>query len=495
MTLKNMDIEKNDHTPNITAEASTENVGEKGEGFSKKEILGEMKKQILIAVPLVLLNLSCGLMQMVGISFVGHLGVLPLSAASIANSFASMAGYTLSRGLGSTLETFCGQAYGAKQYRLLGIHMQRGMLIVLIISIPIAVMFSNAGEILKFLRQNHEIADEAGRYSRLLVPGFFAMALVECVVRFLQTQNKVNSLMIASGIATLVCIPISWALVFKTSLGIMGASMAISIYGWLLAFMLIAYILLSPSFKETWTGFSSETFHGIPKFLKLAIPATLMLSLEVWSLEIVVLLSGLLPNPKLEASVLSISFNMHMLTYMLPFGLSGAVSTRVSNELGAGRPQAARLAVYAAVFMVAMEGLGVATIIVSGRRYWGHLFSHDKELVKYVAHMMPILATSHFINAIQTVLSGTCRGCGWQKIGAFVNMGSYYIVGIPLAAVLAFVFHVGGKGLWIGITVAMFVQAICLSTITLCTDWDKQARIAMERVRSGLVAKEANVSS
>ncbi|XP_065850561.1 protein DETOXIFICATION 15-like [Euphorbia lathyris] len=109
-------------------------------------------------------------------------------------------------------------------------------------------------------------------------------------------------------------------------------------------------------------------------------------------------------------------FNMHMLTYMLPFGLSGAVSKRVSNELGAGRPQAARLAVYAVVFMVAIEGFTVATIIISGRRYWGHLFSHDKELVKYVAHMMPILATSHFTNAIQTVLSGTCRGCGWQKL-------------------------------------------------------------------------------
>ncbi|WCJ42396.1 MATE efflux family protein [Euphorbia peplus] len=493
-----MDVEKNEHhDPKTTPQASDEKVSENGDelGLRKKEIMREMKRQIFLAIPLVLLNLACGLIQIVGITFVGHLGNLALSGASIANSFASMAGFTISRGLGSTLETFCGQAYGAKQYRLLGIHMQRGMLIVLIISIPIAVMFSNAGEILKILRQNHEIADEAGRYSRLLVPGFFAIALVECLTRFLQTQNKVNAMMIAAGISTLVCIPISWVLVFKTRLGVMGASTAISIYCWLLALLLIAYVVLSPSFKETWTGFSRETFHGIPKFLKLAIPATLMLSLEVWSLEIVVLLSGLLPNPKLEASVLSICFNMHMLTYMLPFGLSGAVSTRVSNELGAGRPQAARLAVYAAVLMVAIEGLAMATIIISGRNYWGHLFSKDKQLVKYVAQMMPILAISHFINGIQTVLSGTCRGCGWQKIGTFVNLGSYYIVGIPLAAILAFVFHVGGKGLWIGITVAMFVQAICLSTITLSTNWDKQAKIAMDRVRSSLVVKEASVSS
>lgn len=40
---------------------------------------------------------------------------------------------------------------------------------------------------------------------------------------------------------------------------------------------------------------------------------------------------------------------------------------------------------------------------------------------------------------------GTVRGCGWQKIGAYVNLGSYYLVGIPIAVLFAFVFHTGGK--------------------------------------------------
>lgn len=41
--------------------------------------------------------------------------------------------------------------------------------------------------------------------------------------------------------------------------------------------------------------------------------------------------------------------------------------------------------------------------------------------------------------------SGTARGCGWQKIGAYINLGSYYLVGIPLAIVFSFVIHIGGK--------------------------------------------------
>jgi MATE family multidrug resistance protein len=36
------------------------------------------------------------------------------------------------------------------------------------------------------------------------------------------------------------------------------------------------------------------------------------------------------------------------------------------------------------------------------------------------------------------------RGCGWQKIGACINLGAFYIVGIPAAYLFAFVLHIGG---------------------------------------------------
>lgn len=43
------------------------------------------------------------------------------------------------------------------------------------------------------------------------------------------------------------------------------------------------------------------------------------------------------------------------------------------------------------------------------------------------------------------VFLGVVRGCGRQKIGAYINLGSYYIVGIPCAVLFAFVLHIGGK--------------------------------------------------
>jgi hypothetical protein len=54
-----------------------------------------------------------------------------------------------------------------------------------------------------------------------------------------------------------------------------------------------------------------------------------------------------------------------------------------------------------------------------------------------------IFSSGYDYNLIE--ISGTAAGCGWQKIGAYVNLGAYYVIGIPTAILLAFVYHIGGK--------------------------------------------------
>ncbi|KAA8541312.1 hypothetical protein F0562_025275 [Nyssa sinensis] len=101
--------------------------------------------------------------------------------------------------------------------------------------------------------------------------------------------------------------------------------------------------------------------------------------------------------------------------------------------------------------------------------------------------MMPILAISNFLDGLQCVLSGAIRGCGRQKIGAIINLGSYYLVGIPCAYLLAFVLHIGGKGLWLGIICALIVQVSSLLIITIRTNWEQEAKKATERVSDATI--------
>ncbi|KAL6312214.1 hypothetical protein AAG906_025556 [Vitis piasezkii] len=467
-------MDREDHKPCLESpliQVSQEALPGSRHRAKREEILGEVKKQLKLAGPLMSVNLLICSLQMISLMFVGHLGELALSGASMATSFASVTGFSLLLGMGSALDTFCGQSFGAKQYHMLGIHKQRAMVVLLLVSIPVAFIWSNTGYILASLGQDPEISAEAGLYARFMIPSIFAFALLQCHIRFLQAQNNVVPMMITTGFTTLLHILTCWILVFKSGLRNKGAALANAISYWMNVLLLAIYVRVSPSCKKTWTGFSREAMHDVPKFLRLAIPSAVMICLEIWSFEMMVLLSGLLPNPKLETSALSISLNICSVIYMIPLGLSGAISVRVSNELGAGRPQSARLAIYVVLFMVTIEGVLVATILISGHKFWGYSYK-----------IMVLVAVSHFWDGIQSVLSGMVRGSGKQKIGALINLGAYYLVGIPFGALLAFVYHIGGKGLWTGIIVSLFMQAVSLAIIIFCTNWEREAKKATDRV-------------
>ncbi|RYR17714.1 hypothetical protein Ahy_B03g062408 isoform B [Arachis hypogaea] len=446
----------------------------KHKAIERREIFEEARKQLWLAGPLVTVSLLNYGLQVISVMFVGHLGQLPLSGASMATSFASVTGFSLLTGMASALDTLCGQSYGAKQHRMVGIHMQRAILILMILCISLSIIWANTASILTALGQDPQISSEAGQYAKFMIPSLFAYGLLQCLNRFLQTQSLVFPMLFSSGVTTLLHILICWIMVFKSGLGNKGAAIANAISYWLNAFILMLYVKFSPSCLKTWTGFSREAFHNIPSFMRLAIPSAVMVCLESWSFEMMVLLSGLLPNPNLNTSTT---------VWTIPFGLSGAVSTRVSNELGAGHPRSARLAVYFVFAMAMVEGIFVGAMMILKRDIWGYAYSNEEEVVTYVATMLPILATSIFLDSLQCVLSGTARGCGWQKMGALINLGSYYLIGIPAAILFAFVFHMGGKGLWLGIICALIVQVSCLLIITIPTDWEEEAKKTKDGVR------------
>ncbi|RYR17676.1 hypothetical protein Ahy_B03g062372 [Arachis hypogaea] len=408
-------------------------------------VVKEVRKQVCLAGPLIMVNLLNFAIELISIMFVGHVSELALSGVSMATSFSSVTGIGLVMGMASALDTFCGQSYGAGQHGMLGVHVQKAMLVLIILCIPISIIWANTKSILILFGQDHEISTEAGRYAQLIIPYLFASSVLQCQTRFLQTQNIGIPMILSSGVATALHAALCWALVLKYDLGSRGAAISNCISYWVNVLILALYIKFSPKFSQTWTGFSVKAFHDIPSFLKLAIPSAVMVCLELWSFELMVLLSGRLPNPKLQTSVLSICVNTASTIWMIPFGLSGAISTRVSNELGAGNPWSARLAVRVVVVAAIIEGILVATLMIMIRNVWGHVYSNNVQVVRQVGFMLPILAASNFLDGLQGVVSGIVRGCGWQKMGAFINLGSYYVVGVPSAIVLAFALHLEVK--------------------------------------------------
>ncbi|KAL0395908.1 UNVERIFIED_CONTAM: protein DETOXIFICATION 6 [Sesamum calycinum] len=186
-------------------------------------------------------------------------------------------------------------------------------------------------------------------------------------------------------------------------------------------------------------------------------------------------------------SVLSICMAFSSLHFQVPTAFGIAASTRISNEVGAGNPQAVRLILCTVLILTTAEFVLAATAICICRRVLGYAFSEEKNVVSYIQEMAPFLCLSITVDSLQAVLSGVARGGGWQRIGAYVNLGAYYVVGIPVALLMGFGLHLKGKGLWTGTIVGGAVQFVLLSIVTCLTDWEKQATEARQRIFEGTV--------
>ncbi|XP_044957999.1 protein DETOXIFICATION 16-like [Hordeum vulgare subsp. vulgare] len=444
----------------------------------------EVNRLVRLGGPIVASCILQNVVNMVSVMVVGHLGELPLAGASLATSLANVTGYSLLAGMATALDTLCGQAYGARMYHRLGVYKQRAMVVLSLACVPIVLIWVNTTRILVFLGQDPAISAVAGEYARWTIPSLLVYVPLQCHIRFLQSQTIVLPVTASSG-ATALCHPlVCWLLVFKAGLGSKGAALSNAVSYGINLVILALYVRLSATCKNTWSGFSREAFKELRQFTALAMPSAMMICLEWWSFEVLVLLSGLLPNPQLETSVLSICLNTGALLYMVPLGLSSSISTRVSNELGAGHPEAAKLAMRVVMYMALSVGFVLALTMILLRNVWGYLYSNEQEIVTYMSRMLPVLGISFFIDGLHSSLSGVLTGSGKQNIGAAVNLGAFYLLGIPMAVMLAFVFHLNGMGLWLGIVSGSFTKLVLLMFITWCIDWQKEALKAQDRVLS-----------
>ncbi|XP_074365345.1 protein DETOXIFICATION 8-like [Apium graveolens] len=170
------------------------------------------------------------------------------------------------------------------------------------------------------------------------------------------------------------------------------------------------------------------------------------------------------------------------LHYFVPYTLGVAASIRVANELGAGNPKATRMTVCVAMVLGVMEASITTVVLFSNRHILGRAFVSDNQIVDYVGRMTPLICMTMILDSIQGILSGVARGTGWQRLGAYVNLGSYYLVGIPMALLWGFLVPLKVKGLWIGLVTGTLVQSILLAIITSFTNWKKEVEDTRVRV-------------
>ncbi|KAE9465759.1 hypothetical protein C3L33_02318, partial [Rhododendron williamsianum] len=173
--------------------------------------------------------------------------------------------------------------------------------------------------------------------------------------------------------------------------------------------------------------------------------------------SILVLIAGYMSNAEIAISAFSICLNVSAWQFMICLGFLGASCVRVANELGRGDAKAVKFSIYI-----------------------GYVFSSNEEVIETVADLSVLLASQCYSIAFSRcsrvidTLDRVAVGAGLQGTVAIINLCCYYVIGIPIGILLAYVADLEVKGIWIGMLSGVVMQIISLSFMVWRTDWELQ---------------------
>ncbi|XP_026458476.1 protein DETOXIFICATION 35-like [Papaver somniferum] len=380
-------------------------------------------------------------------------------------------------GMGSALETLCGQAFSAGQTYMLGIYMQRSWIILLVSCIILTPIYLFATPVLKLLGQRDDISEMARQFAVQIIPQMFSLAINFPSQKFLQSQSKVGVLAWIGFWALIFHIFLLWLFIYVFGWGTVGAVVAYNISGWIVSLAQVVYVVKWCT--DGWKGLSWLAFKEIWAFVRLSLASDVMLCLEIWYMMVLVVLTGHLGDAVIAVGSIFICMNINGWEGMLFIGINVVVSVRVSNELGCGHPRAAKYSVMVVVLESLIIGLFFMFVILISRDHFPIIFTSSKELQQVVARLAYLLGITMVLNSIQPVISGVAVGGGWQALVAYINLACYYIFGLPLG----YKANLRVQGIWAGMLCGTALQTLVLLIIICKTNWTKEVEQASERVK------------
>lgn len=404
--------------------------------------------------PLVLTLLLQYSLTVTSIFTLGHLGPIELGAASLASMSANITGYVVYGGLATGLDTLCAQAYGSGRKKLVGLQMQRMVMFLWVVTVPVGVQWIASPVIFRAVLPAEEpgTAELAGLYLRVVLLGAPGVAAFQCGMHFVQAQG----LFLASLYVLLVCAPfnalLSWLFVWRLGWGFIGAPVAVAITQTLLPILLALYVRCVDGW-QCWPGFSSHAWRNWGPMVRLAVPGLVMVEAECLAFEVLTLASSYLGTTALAAQ--SVVATVVTTMFYPSFSLSIAMSTRIANLIGAGHARGARRAARTGLTLAVCLALFDFIVLLSARKFIPRMFSSDPEVWRAVERVLPICTAFQLFDAVAADSNGILRGLGRQKIGGYVNLFCYYVVAMPISMGTTFRAGWGLSGLWSGVAIAL----------------------------------------
>ena len=195
----------------------------------------------------------------------------------------------------------------------------------------------------------------------------------------------------------------------------------------------------------------------LAEFWKIAWPASLQVSAEISAFVMAALLIGSFGAAALAAHQVAIM--CVATTFMVPLGLSMALTVQIGEAKGAGRPERMRPIVLSGW----LTGLTVSLVFVGVFLIFDEAlasaFVDEVEPMRIVVGLLWIAAIFQVADHSQILSSGVLRGMDDVKIPALIMFSAHWLIGVPFGIFLAFGQGLGSAGVWWGLSAGLITAA------------------------------------
>ena len=440
------------------------------EDISYKKIT---KILILSTLPVIATNIVIFFNESVVFHFLKSQGDLyALGAYGLGGNLLSVISIAVFISMNIGLASRASQAYGAKNYRLVGLCFHRALIINLLLFIPCSCLFYFSDKICLALEYEKQTSYYIQELLSLSIPAMFFLLLFNTMAAYLNAC-KIFAVPGAIEIVGSIIFWITAYIAIETfKLSVAGAAIAYGVM-YLFSFVCIfIYIKFWDPAPGTFFWFCRDSFKDLWSQFKYELLVGSMIYLEWIAYEIINLFAGTLET--VQYTALSVANATIMLVLSIPISLGDTVLSMIGNAVGEKNQEKAKRYLKSGVFCSFIAVLFIELAYGLLPKIVAEFYVDDPDTIDQVVTYMHIFLIQLPVDFVQMILASGLRGLGKEKAGTILMLIAYYMIAIPISYVLCHVAHLQGVGLVLGPVINVYFLLVGLLVIYYKLDWDKQ---------------------